>query len=71
MMMLRYLPAAGVIPQPKQHDFNLFKTEEVIRLLLDLTNLQWRHSITEWRDVDAADLRLYMVLLFHTCVYWS
>uniref|UniRef100_UPI003AAEECD7 piggyBac transposable element-derived protein 4-like n=1 Tax=Centroberyx gerrardi TaxID=166262 RepID=UPI003AAEECD7 len=78
---LRYVPATGVIPGPTRYAttrisnvkscFDLFMTEKIIQLLLDMTNLQGRRSVTDWKDIDATDMQAYIGLLILAGVYRS
>lgn len=51
--------------------FHLFFTPDMIQIILDMTNLQRRRSVTGWIDVDATELRAYMGLLILAGVYRS
>ncbi|XP_071369448.1 piggyBac transposable element-derived protein 4-like [Centroberyx affinis] len=79
---LRYIPAAtGVTPGPTRYAtaristvkscFDLFVTEEIIQILLDMTNLQGKRSSADWKDIDATDLQAYIGLLILAGVYRS
>uniref|UniRef100_UPI003AB0FFAC piggyBac transposable element-derived protein 4-like n=1 Tax=Centroberyx gerrardi TaxID=166262 RepID=UPI003AB0FFAC len=79
---LRYFPAAtGMTPGPTRYAtaristvkscFDLFMTEEIIQLLLDMTNLQGRRAVADWKDIDATDLQAYIGLLILAGVYRS
>ncbi|XP_071396353.1 piggyBac transposable element-derived protein 4-like [Centroberyx affinis] len=78
---LRYIPATGAVPGPTRYAttristvkscFDLFMTEKIMQLLLDMTNLQGRRSLTDWKDIDATDLQAYVGLLILAGVYRS
>ncbi|XP_044045463.1 piggyBac transposable element-derived protein 4-like [Siniperca chuatsi] len=78
---LRYFPAKCVTPGPTRYAtarittvkscFDLFITEEIIQLILDMTNLQGRRSVRDWKDIDATDLQAYIGLLILAGVYRS
>nr|XP_033504757.1 piggyBac transposable element-derived protein 4-like [Epinephelus lanceolatus] len=75
------LPTRGVTPGPTcyaivrvsniESTFDLFFTEDMIELLVDMTNLQGRRALKSWTDVDAVDLRAYIGLLILAGVYRS
>ncbi|KAL7388235.1 hypothetical protein ABVT39_009596 [Epinephelus coioides] len=75
------LPTRGVTPGPTRYaivrvsniesTFDLFFTEDMIELLVDMTNLQGRRALKSWTDVDAVDLRAYIGLLILAGVYRS
>ena len=46
--------------------FDLFFTPDLIQLILQMTNLYGRHSVSGWSDVDAQEIRAYMRLLILT-----
>lgn len=50
---------------------DLFVTEEITQLLVDMTNLQGRRYQSEWRDLDATDLQAYIGVLILASVYRS
>lgn len=79
---LRYHPAAtGVLAGPTRYataristiksSFDLFMTEEILQIVLDMTNLQGRRSVADWREVDATELQAYIGLLLLAGVYRS
>lgn len=51
--------------------FNLYFTDEIMKLVTDYTNLQGRHSVPGWRDLDQTDLQAYIGLLLLAGVYRS
>ncbi|XP_044023761.1 piggyBac transposable element-derived protein 3-like [Siniperca chuatsi] len=79
--MLRYIPVPCVNPGPTRYAisristlkscFDLFLTEEIITCVLDMTNLQGRRSIKDWKDIDATDLQAYIGLLILAGVHKS
>ncbi|XP_038584333.1 piggyBac transposable element-derived protein 4-like isoform X2 [Micropterus salmoides] len=78
---LRYTPYKVLTPGPTRYAisristvkscFDLFMTEEIIQLVLDMTNLHGRRSTTDWKDIDATDLQAYFGLLILAGVYRS
>ncbi len=74
-------PARGVTPGPTRYAiarvqnvdsvFNLFFTEEMIDLIVSMTNLHGRRTMRNWTGVDSTDLRAYMGLLILAGVYRS
>lgn len=51
--------------------FNLYITDDILKLITDHTNLHGRRNITEWKDIDATDLQAYIGLVLLTGVYRS
>ncbi|CAM4570235.1 unnamed protein product [Leuciscus chuanchicus] len=51
--------------------FNLFFTEEMIDLIVSMTNLHGRRTMSNWTGVDSTDIRAYMGLLILAGVYRS
>ncbi|XP_038568008.1 piggyBac transposable element-derived protein 3-like [Micropterus salmoides] len=51
--------------------FDLFITDEIIQLIVDMTNVQGRRSVSQWKDIDATDLQAYIGLLLLAAVYKS
>ncbi|XP_049320225.1 piggyBac transposable element-derived protein 4-like [Astyanax mexicanus] len=79
---LRYIQApSGMIAGPTRyaitriHDvassFDLFFTPDMIQLILQMTNLHGRRSVSGWSDVDETEIRAYMGLLILAGVYRS
>eukprot|EP00064_Thunnus_orientalis_P011091 superscaffoldBa00001567_g11121 len=78
---LRYFPATALTPGPTRYAiarisnvkscFDLLITEEITQLLVDMTNLQGRRTVKDWKDVDATDLQAYMGLLILAGVHRS
>lgn len=79
---LRYIQApTGMMPGPTRyaisriHDvassFDLFFTPDMIQLIVQMTNLHGRRSVSGWSDVDAQEIRAYMGLLILAGVYRS
>ena len=74
---LCYMQApTGMMPGPTRYaisrihnvasSFDLFFTPDLIQLILQMTNLYGRHSVSGWSDVDAQEIRAYMRLLILT-----
>ncbi|XP_058235984.1 activating transcription factor 7-interacting protein 1 isoform X4 [Hemibagrus wyckioides] len=51
--------------------FNLFFTEEMIDLIVSMTNLHGRRTVKNWTGVDSTDLHAYMGLLILAGIYRS
>ena len=74
-------PARVVTPGPTHYAiarvqnidsvFNLFFTEEMIDLIVSMTNLHGRRTMRNWTGMDSTDLRAYMWLLILAGVYRS
>ncbi|XP_028432779.1 piggyBac transposable element-derived protein 4-like [Perca flavescens] len=74
-------PARGVTPGPTCYAiarvqnidsvFNLFFTEEMIDLIVSMTNLHGRRTMRNWTEMDSTNLRAYMGLLILAGVYRS
>ncbi|XP_058252363.1 piggyBac transposable element-derived protein 4-like [Hemibagrus wyckioides] len=74
-------PARGVTPGPTRYAivrvqnvvsaFDLFITEEMIDLIVRMTNLHGRRTMKNWNEIDSTDLRAYMGLLILAGVYRS
>lgn len=62
--------AAARIRDPAS-SFSLFLTEEIVQLTVDMTNLHGRRSVTDWREMDCDELRVYVGLLILSGVYRS
>ncbi|XP_035521007.1 uncharacterized protein LOC118330532 isoform X2 [Morone saxatilis] len=78
---LGHVPATGGTPGPTRYAtsristlkscFDLFLTEEIIKLLVDTTNVQGKRSIKDWKDLDATDMEAYIGILILAGVYRS
>ncbi len=78
---LRYFPASCVTEGPTHYaisrisslksSFELFMTDEIMKLILHYTNLQGRRAIKEWKDISETELRAYIGLLILAGVYRS
>ncbi|KAK7156026.1 hypothetical protein R3I94_006179 [Phoxinus phoxinus] len=78
---LRYVPAKVLRPGPTQYAtarivdprsaFQLLFTEEMVKLIVDRTNLQGRRSETDWINVDATEVEAYLGVLILAGVYKS
>ncbi|XP_058470744.1 piggyBac transposable element-derived protein 4-like [Solea solea] len=51
--------------------FDLFITEEIVNVIVEMTNSQGRHKVPDWRDIDATELRAFIGILLLTGVYKS
>ncbi|KAK7130472.1 hypothetical protein R3I93_019962 [Phoxinus phoxinus] len=78
---LRYVPAKVLRPGPTHYAtarivdprsaFQLLFTEEMVKLIVDRTNLQGRRSETDWINVDATEVEAYLGVLILAGVYKS
>lgn len=79
---LRYMQApTGMMPGPTRyaisriHDvassFDLFFTPNMIKLIVQMTNLYGRRSVSGWSDTDDQEIRAYIGLLILASVYRS
>ncbi|XP_051273966.1 uncharacterized protein LOC127373486 [Dicentrarchus labrax] len=78
---LGHAPGTGGTPGPTRYAtshistlkscFDLFVTEKIIKLLVDTTNVQGKHSIKDWKDLDATDMEAYIGILILAGVYRS
>lgn len=78
--MLPYIPAAtGMVPGPTRYaiarcstmesSMDLFVTDDILDLILKMTNLQGRRTQNDWMDLDLVDVRGYIGLLVLAGVY--
>ncbi|XP_020483419.2 piggyBac transposable element-derived protein 4-like isoform X1 [Labrus bergylta] len=79
---LPYIPVpTGLTPGPTHHalsristvksTFDLFLTDDIMKLILNMTNLQGRRSKKDWKDIDITDLQAFIGLLILSGVYRS
>uniref|UniRef100_A0A672YRK9 PiggyBac transposable element-derived protein domain-containing protein n=1 Tax=Sphaeramia orbicularis TaxID=375764 RepID=A0A672YRK9_9TELE len=77
-----YTPApSGMEPGPTRYatamissvvdSFNLYITDDILKLIVDHTNLQGKRSVRGWRNIDIIDLRAYIGLVLLGGVYQS
>lgn len=80
--MQKYTPAStGMVQGPTRYatarmsslvdSFNLYITDDILKVITDHTNLQGRRNIPDWKDIDGTDLRAYIGLLLLAGVYRS
>lgn len=78
---LRFVPPKIMTPGPRHYAtarimdprsaFQLLFTEDMVKLIVDQTNLQGRRSETDWINVDATDVEAYLWVLILAGVYGS
>ncbi|XP_034562753.1 piggyBac transposable element-derived protein 4-like [Notolabrus celidotus] len=79
---LRWIPPpTGLTPGPTHYalaritsiisTMDLFLTEEVIQMVMGMTNLHGRRTVQDWKDVDETDIRATIELLLLSGVFRS